>query len=107
MKNHIRTLTMDNGREFCNHVQFGNALDAKTYFTHPHSSWENKVDFSRQTKIIDLQVNQWIAKQSNRSFGERKRNWKGLIKNTNRLIRQYFVFAVTSFSKGNRFYFNQ
>ena len=55
MKNHIRTLTMDNGREFCNHTQFGNALDAKTYFTHPHSSWE-----------------------------------KGLIENTNGLIRQYF-----------------
>ena len=45
MKNHIRTLTMNNGREFCNHTQFGNALDAKTYFTHPHSSWENKVRF--------------------------------------------------------------
>ncbi|MBR2252702.1 MAG: IS30 family transposase, partial [Neisseriaceae bacterium] len=34
---------------------FGNALGAKTYFTHPHSPWE-----------------------------------KGLIENTNGLIRQYF-----------------
>ena len=55
MKNHIDTLTMDNGREFCNHTIFGNALGAKTYFTHPHSPWE-----------------------------------KGLIENTNGLIRQYF-----------------
>ena len=55
MKNHVYTLTMDNGREFCNHTIFGNVLGAKTYFTHPHSPWE-----------------------------------KGLIENTNGLIRQYF-----------------
>ena len=54
MKNHIHTLTMDNGREFCNHKQFGKVLGAKTYFTNPHSPWE-----------------------------------KGLIENTNLLIRQY------------------
>ena len=45
IKNHIKTLTMDNGREFCNHMIFGKALNAKTYFTHPHSPWENKVQF--------------------------------------------------------------
>ena len=55
MKKHIRTLTMDNGREFCNHLVFGKVLGAKTYFTNPHSPWE-----------------------------------KGLIENTNLLIRQYF-----------------
>lgn len=55
IKQHIKTLTMDNGREFCNHMFFGKALDAKTFFTHPHSPWE-----------------------------------KGLIENTNGLIRQYF-----------------
>ena len=55
MKKHIRTLTMDNGREFCNHREFGRVLNAKTYFTNPHSPWE-----------------------------------KGLIENTNLLIRQYF-----------------
>ena len=55
VKNHIRTLTMDNGREFCNHLVFGKVLGAKTYFTNPHSPWK-----------------------------------KGLIENTNLLIRQYF-----------------
>ena len=45
MKKHIRTLTMDNGREFCNHKAFGEVLSAKTYFTNPHSPWENKVYF--------------------------------------------------------------
>ena len=45
MKKHIRTLTMDNGREFCNHKAFGEVLGAKTYFTNPHSPWENKVYF--------------------------------------------------------------
>ena len=53
-KKYIRTLTMDNGREFCNHKRFGEVLGAKTYFTNPHSPWE-----------------------------------KGLIENTNLLIRQY------------------
>ena len=42
-KKYIRTLTMDNGREFCNHKRFGEVLGAKTYFTNPHSPWENKV----------------------------------------------------------------
>ena len=55
IKNHIHSLTMDNGREFCNHREFAKALGAKTYFTNPHSPWE-----------------------------------KGLIENTNLLIRQYF-----------------
>ena len=45
MKKHIRTLTMDNGREFCNHKVFGEVLGAKTYFTNPHSPWENEVYF--------------------------------------------------------------
>ena len=40
MKRHIQTLTMDNGREFCNHREFGRVLNAKTYFTNPHSPWE-------------------------------------------------------------------
>ena len=31
---------MDNGREFCNHREFGRILSAKTYFTNPHSPWE-------------------------------------------------------------------
>ena len=39
-KKYIRTLTMDNGREFCNHKRFGEVLGAKTYFTNPHSPWE-------------------------------------------------------------------
>ena len=68
VKNHIRTLTMDNGREFCNQKKFGEVLCAKTYFTNPHSPLE-----------------------------------KGLIDNTNLLIRQYFGFAETLFSKGNGF----
>ena len=73
IKNHIKTLTMDNGREFCNHMFFGKALEAKTFFTHPRSPWENKVYFD-EVKIFIDKVNKRFAKQTNRSFCEHKRS---------------------------------
>lgn len=34
------TLTFDNGKEFADHVFFGNCLDADVFFAHPYHSWE-------------------------------------------------------------------
>lgn len=34
------TLTFDNGKEFADHVFFGNCLDAEVFFAHPYHSWE-------------------------------------------------------------------
>jgi IS30 family transposase len=39
-KDHIHTITADNGREFAYHAEIAEALDTKVYFAHPYSSWE-------------------------------------------------------------------
>ena len=39
-KQRCHTLTFDNGKEFADHVFFGNCLDADVYFAHPYHSWE-------------------------------------------------------------------
>ena len=53
-KNHVHTITGDNGTEFADHQTIAEKLKTKFFFTHPYASWE-----------------------------------KGLIENTNKLIRQY------------------
>jgi len=40
----IKTLTFDNGSEFCHHEKIAKSLGAKTYFAHPYSSWERGVN---------------------------------------------------------------
>ncbi|WCN09146.1 IS30 family transposase [Marinomonas mediterranea] len=39
-KDHVHTITADNGREFAHHAKIAEALDTKVYFAHPYSSWE-------------------------------------------------------------------
>ena len=39
-KGHIRTITTDNGTEFCNHKAIAGGLDTTVYFTDPYSSWQ-------------------------------------------------------------------
>ena len=39
-KDHVYTITADNGREFAYHVEIAEALDTKVYFAHLYSSWE-------------------------------------------------------------------
>ena len=36
----VHTITFDNGREFCRHLEIAQALDCKTYFAKPYHSWE-------------------------------------------------------------------
>lgn len=36
----VHTITGDNGKEFANHVQIAEALQAAFYFAHPYSAWE-------------------------------------------------------------------
>ncbi len=40
----VHTLTFDNGSEFVKHETIGKALQAKTYFAHPYSSWERGIN---------------------------------------------------------------
>jgi transposase, IS30 family len=37
---HVKTLTLDNGKEFAKHAQIKNGTKAEIYFAHPYSSWE-------------------------------------------------------------------
>jgi IS30 family transposase len=36
----VHTITGDNGKEFANHVQIAEALQATFYFAHPYAAWE-------------------------------------------------------------------
>ncbi len=36
----VKSITMDNGMEFSVHERVAKKLEAKTFFTHPYSSWE-------------------------------------------------------------------
>lgn len=36
----VHTVTVDNGKEFCEHEQIAAALHARIYFAHPYASWE-------------------------------------------------------------------
>lgn len=36
----VHTITFDNGREFCRHLDIAKALNCETYFAHPYHSWE-------------------------------------------------------------------
>ena len=39
-KDKVKTLTLDNGKEFASHEVFSKQLDARSFFAHPYSSWE-------------------------------------------------------------------
>lgn len=36
----LRTLTLDNGKEFANHEEFSEKTGINVYFVHPYHSWE-------------------------------------------------------------------
>jgi IS30 family transposase len=36
----VHTITLDNGKEFCEHELIAEGLQARVYFAHPYSSWE-------------------------------------------------------------------
>jgi len=38
--NRVHTITSDNGKEFAEHVQIAEALQADFYFAHPYAAWE-------------------------------------------------------------------
>jgi transposase, IS30 family len=36
----VHTITLDNGKEFCEHEEIARQLQARIYFAHPYASWE-------------------------------------------------------------------
>lgn len=39
-KDNVKTLTLDNGKEFAGHEIFSEKLNARSFFAHPYASWE-------------------------------------------------------------------
>ena len=75
----VHTMTSDNGREFCEHEQIAERLNASFYFCHPYASWERGLNentdgllrqyFPRKThwaNITDRQVAEVEDKLNNR-----------------------------------------
>ncbi len=40
-RRHVRTITADNGSEFCDHKRVAEKLKTHIYFANPYSSWEH------------------------------------------------------------------
>jgi len=81
-KDKVKTLTFDNGSEFCHHEKIAKALSAKTYFAHPYSSWERGINentngllrqfFPKGTDFVQVTVNEIKAAMDNLNNRPRK-----------------------------------
>ena len=43
-KERVHTITFDNGKEFAEHEEMANILDARVYFAHPYAAWEREAN---------------------------------------------------------------
>ena len=59
-KNHVHTITGDNGTEFAEHQSIAKALKTSFFFTHPYSAWEKGL-IENTNKFI----RQYIPKKTN------------------------------------------
>ena len=59
-KQHVHTITGDNGTEFADHQNIAKLLKTSFFFTHPYSSWE-KGSVENSNKLI----RQYIPKKTN------------------------------------------
>jgi IS30 family transposase len=64
-KNHVHSITTDNGLEFAEHKLIAKKLNATIYFTHPYSSWE-KGQIENANKLLRQYIpKKQIINQSN------------------------------------------
>ncbi len=54
-KEHVHTITADNGSEFADHQTLAKKLNTRIYFTHPYSSWEKGM-IEKTNKLIRQQI---------------------------------------------------
>jgi IS30 family transposase len=87
---HVHTITVDNGKEFCEHEQIAAKLQARIYFAHPYSSWERglnentnglvrqyfpkKFDFAKITDNDLQQVEDLLNNRPRKTLGYRTPN---------------------------------
>ncbi len=86
----VHTITVDNGKEFCEHELIAAGLNARLYFAHPYSSWERglnentnglvrqyfpkKYEFSRITNQDLQQVEDLLNNRPRKTLGYRTPN---------------------------------
>ena len=86
----VHTITVDNGKEFCQHEQITAALRAPIYFAHPYASWERglnentnglvrqyfpkKHDFARLTNTEVQRVAERLNNRPRKTLGYRTPN---------------------------------
>lgn len=86
----VHTITVDNGKEFCQHEEITAALQAPIYFAHPYASWERglnentnglvrqyfpkKHDFARITNLEVLRVAELLNNRPRKTLGYRTPN---------------------------------
>ncbi len=54
----VHTITVDNGKEFCDHELISAKLQARIYFAHPYASWERGLN-----EITNGLVRQYFPKK--------------------------------------------
>ena len=90
LKARVHTITLDNGKEFCEHQAIASALQARIYFAHPYASWERglnensnglirqyfpkKYDFTRITNTELRRVERQLINRPRKSLGYRTPN---------------------------------
>ena len=97
-KDKVNTLTFDNGAEFVKHERIAKALNAKTYFAHPYSSWERGINentngllrqyFPKKTDFRQVSWHQ--VKQAVNELNNRPRKTRGY-RTPNELFNNIFV----------------
>ncbi len=86
----VHTITVDNGKEFCQHEQIAAGLQARLYFAHPYASWERglnentnglirqyfpkKYEFARITNQDLQQVEDLLNNRPRKTLGYRTPN---------------------------------
>jgi transposase, IS30 family len=86
----VHTITVDNGKEFCQHELIAAGLQARIYFAHPYASWERglnentnglvrqyfpkKYDFARITHKDLQQVEDLLNNRPRKTLGYRTPN---------------------------------
>ncbi len=86
----VHTITVDNGKEFCDHELIAAGLNARLYFAHPYSSWERglnentnglvrqhfpkKYEFARITNQDLQQVEDLLNNRPRKTLGYRTPN---------------------------------
>lgn len=86
----VHTITVDNGKEFCDHELIATGLQARIYFAHPYASWERglnentnglvrqyfpkKYEFARITNKDLQQVEDLLNNRPRKTLGYRTPN---------------------------------